>query len=107
MKKFLIECDTNWCGTNAAYRATADSIDELWDIAEQLAYENFQQYDLWKEIAVEEGYDPDDMTEGDWDSLYQNSDESEYYNYVINPFEGTEEEWEEIGGDIYNSKSLS
>lgn len=42
--RFLIHVSTNWCGMDQTYRAEADSEMELWDIAEQLAYENFQDY---------------------------------------------------------------
>lgn len=101
MKRFLITCDTNWCRTKAVYRAEAETEDDLEDIAQQLAYENFEQYGLWKEVAEEEGYNPDDMTEEDWDDLYENIDESIYYYYSIEPFEGDDKEWEEYGGDIY------
>ena len=40
---------------------------DLWDLAEQLAYDNFQSYSCENDIAEEEGYDPDEMEESDWD----------------------------------------
>lgn len=39
MKRFLIHVDTNWCGEEDTFRAVAESEIELWDIAEQLAYD--------------------------------------------------------------------
>lgn len=38
--------------------------------AEQLAYDNFYSYGHDQDIAEEEGYDPDEMEEGDWDELW-------------------------------------
>lgn len=58
MKRFLIHVDTNWCGEEDTFRAVAESEIELWDIAEQLAYDNFYSYGHDQDIAEEEGYDP-------------------------------------------------
>lgn len=44
MKRFLIHVDTNWCGEEDTFRAVAESEIELWDIAEQLAYDNFYSF---------------------------------------------------------------
>lgn len=41
------------------FRAVAESEMDLWDLAEQLAYDNFQSYSCENDIAEEEGYDPD------------------------------------------------
>jgi hypothetical protein len=66
MKRFLIHVDTNWCGEEDTFRAVAESEIELWDIAEQLAYDNFYSFGHDQDIAEEEGYDPDEMTDEDW-----------------------------------------
>ena len=50
MKRFLIHVNTNWCGMNDTFRAEAKSEMELDDIAEQLAYNNFQSYDIDSEF---------------------------------------------------------
>lgn len=63
MKRFLIHVDTNWCGEEDTFRAVAESEIELWDIAEQLAYDNFYSFGHDQDIAEEEGYDPDEMTD--------------------------------------------
>ena len=42
------------------------SLNQRWDLAEQLAYDNFQSYSCENDIAEEEGYDPD---ESDWDGV--------------------------------------
>ena len=52
MKRFLIHVSTYWCGMDNTFRAVAESEMDLWDLAEQLAY------------------DPDEMEESDWDELW-------------------------------------
>lgn len=99
--RFLIHVSTNWCGMDQTYRAEADSEMELWDIAEQLAYENFQDYGCDDYIAEEYGYDPEDMTEEDWDELWGQTEECDYYSSHIEEFDGDDKEWEEYGGEIY------
>lgn len=92
--KYLIHVSTNWCGMDQTYRTIANSEVELYDLAERLAYENFQSYDLWNEIAEEEGYDPDEMSENDWDHLYNTIDETNYYGFTIEEFTGDDKEWD-------------
>lgn len=99
--KYLIHVSTNWCGMDDTYRAQADSEEDLYDLAEQLAYDNFESYNLWDEIAKEHGYEPDEMSENDWDNLYNNIDEACYYDFSIEEFNGDDEEWNEYGGMIY------
>lgn len=53
MKRFLIHVDTNWCGEEDTFRAVAESEIELWDIAEQLAYDNFYSFGHDQDIAEE------------------------------------------------------
>lgn len=101
MNRYLIHVSTNWCGMDNVFRAIAESEDDLHDIAQELAYDNFESYNLWEEIAREEGYDLDEMTEADWDRLYEEIDESNYYGYEIEEFNGDDEEWEEYRGMIY------
>lgn len=45
MKRFLIHVSTSWCGMDDTFRAMAENDYELDEIANQLAYENFQFYD--------------------------------------------------------------
>lgn len=42
MKRFLIHVSTYWCGMDNTFRAEAESELELDEIADQLAYDNFQ-----------------------------------------------------------------
>lgn len=104
MKRFIIKVSTNWCGMNASYRAVANDGDDLCEFAQDLAYDNFESYDGASLMAESEGYDPEDMKEHDWNRLYEDVDESDYYSYYIEAFEGTDEEWEEIGGEIYGEE---
>lgn len=71
MKRFLIHVSTYWCGMDNTFRAEAESELELYEIAEQLAYDNFQSYGCEADIAEEEGYDPDEMEDSDWDKLWE------------------------------------
>ena len=91
MKRFLIHVSTYWCGMDNTFRAEAESELELYEIADQLAYENFQSY----------GCEADEMEDSDWDKLWETVDESQYYSFTIEEFEGDDEEWEEYGGEIY------
>lgn len=98
MKRFLIHVSTYWCGMDNTFRAEAESELELDEIADQLAYDNFQSYGCEADIAEEEGYDPDEMEDSDWDKLWETVDESQYYDFTIEEFEGDDEEY---GGEIY------
>lgn len=100
MKRFLIHVDTNWCGEEDTFRAVAESEIELWDIAEQLAYDNFYSFGHDQDIAEEEGYDPDEMTDEDWDEMRSRIDETDYYSFSIEECED-DEEWNEYSGEIY------
>lgn len=46
MKRFLIHVSTYWCGMDNTFRAEAESELELYEIADQLAYENFSLMDV-------------------------------------------------------------
>ena len=86
MKRFLIHVSTNWCGMDETFRAVADNKFSLYDIGEQLVYDNFDSYGCYTLIAEEWGYDPDEM-------------EADYYSFYIEEFEG--DEWEDYGGEVY------
>lgn len=51
MKRFLIHVSTHWCGEEDTFRAVAESESDLWDLAEQLAYDNFYSYGHDQDIA--------------------------------------------------------
>ena len=57
------------------------------------------------DIAEEEGYDPDEMEESDWDELWSRVDESTYYSFSIEECED-DEEWNEYSGEIYGEDKV-
>jgi hypothetical protein len=69
------------------FRAVAESEMDLWDLAE------------------EEGYDPDEMEESDWDELWSRVDETTYYNFTIEECED-DDEWNEYSGEIYGKDQV-
>lgn len=87
MKRFLIHVSTYWCGMDNTFRAVAESEMDLWDLAEQLAY------------------DPDEMEESDWDELWSRVDETTYYNFTIEECED-DDEWNEYSGEIYGKDQV-
>lgn len=99
MKKFVITVDTCWCGMDKEYPAIADSEVDLWDVAEELAYQNFNDFELWEDIAEEYGYNTTEMTNKDWEELQSSVDESEYYSWSVDEFTGTKEDWEILVND--------
>ena len=105
MKRFLIHVSTYWCGMDNTFRAEAESELELDEIADQLAYDNFQSYGCEADIAEEEGYDPDEMEESDWDELWSRVDENAYYSSSIEECED-DEEWNEYSGEIYGEDKV-
>lgn len=92
MKRYLIHCQTAWC--DDWYSAEAESEFDLEDIAEQLAYETFVSYCDTADILEKEGYDPDELSDEEIDSIMNNIEESSYYWYDIEEFDGTDEEFE-------------
>ena len=101
MKRFLIHVSTNWCGMDQTYRAEAENEMDLWDIAEELAYDNFQSYGCEESVAEEWGYDPDEMEDSDWDELWSKTNECDYYSSSVEEFDEDEQDWEDYGGEIY------
>lgn len=105
-KRFLINVHTYWCGEENTYAAIANSEEELYDIAAQLAYDNFESYDGFRAI-LEQNYEVDENGE------YSNEDvesaaeeEGEYYGYTIEEFEGDDEEfgWYDLVYDCTEEK---
>lgn len=101
MKRFLIHVSTAWCGEEDTFRAVAENELDLYEIADALAYENFQSYGCESNVAKEWGYDPDEMEDKDWDELWEKTSECDYYSSCIEEFMGDEEEWESYSGEIY------
>lgn len=90
MKRYLIHCQTIWCGCYDDYAAEAENEFYLDDIAEELAYNTFLKYGCEEDMIEDAGFDPDTITDEELESI----DEADYYWYDIEEFEGTDEEWE-------------
>lgn len=93
MKKFLITVSTDWCGENQSYRIEAESEHDIEELAEEIAYDNWEQYDHLEDIAEELGYDVENMTDVDWDYVWDQAYQNPSWYSSIEEFEGTEEEW--------------
>lgn len=93
MKKFLITVSTDWCGEEQSYRIEAESEYDIEDLAEEIAYDNWEQFNHISDIAEELGYDIENMDELDWDKVWDSVYENPGWYSNIEEFEGTEEEW--------------
>lgn len=89
-KNFFMECESPTCNNKVPHEGIVIKIENSLSEAYKL-----------KCIKFLEGYDPDEMEDSDWDKLWETVDESQYYNFTIEEFEGDDEEWEEYGGEIY------
>ena len=96
MKKFIITCNTKWCGTENQFRALAESEFDLDYLAENLSFDNYTDYFDAQDILDDLGYDIDDLSEEEIDTILENLDEAEYYWYSIEECEN-EEEWNSFG----------
>jgi hypothetical protein len=79
------------------YRAIAEKEEDLWELADQLAYENFMSYggpDL-----ILDDYDTEYMTEDEIETILEDIDESDYYYSSIEECED-DEEWNSYLGEI-------
>lgn len=102
MKRFIIHVETNWCGMWEDFRAVAEKESDLYDTAEDLSYDNYESHGCAEYVAEEQGYEVSEMTDSDWSRLWEDVYEGDYYSYSIEEFTGTDEEWEEFGGYVFN-----
>lgn len=93
MTRYLINLYTDWCGEDNTYAAYANDEKELDSIAEELAYENFADFNGPQ--AVLETLFPEEI-----DYTYDMEEkaaevEGEYYGYSIEPWDESrpEKEW--------------
>jgi len=96
MKRFLIHITTAWCGMDQDYTAIADSEDDLQNVAQLLAYDNFSDFNCLEQ-AIEDEYpdvDSDDITEEMKDAVIENK--GDYYGFTIEEWDETrpDEEWD-------------
>ena len=96
MKRWLINVETNWCGMDNTYSAYAEFEENLYEIAQQLAYENFESFGGFDPILeelfpeVEDGEYTEEMQE------VAGEIEGDYYDYYIQSWDESrpEEEWD-------------
>lgn len=81
MKKFIIKLGTDWCGEDNSVAAIAPDEYTLDEIANELAYENFESYNHFEDICQELELNSDDMSPKDWETYYDN--ELNFYYYII------------------------
>jgi hypothetical protein len=81
------------------FRAVAEKEEDLWDLADQLAYENFMSYGGTEDILEDLGYNTEDLSEEEIDAILEDIDESAYYHASIEECED-DEEWNSYGGEI-------
>lgn len=93
MKRWIITVSTDWCGEENSYRIEAESESDIYELADELAYDNWEQYCHLTDIAEELNYDVENMTEEDWDDVWDQIYENPSWYSSIEEFEGSEEEW--------------
>lgn len=95
MKRWLIICDTNWCGTETIYSAYANTEEELEDTAEQLAWDNFNDYGGGFESVLEELFPNEDEYTEEMENEAMDR-EYEFYSVIIQEWDESrpEEEWD-------------
>lgn len=94
MRRFIINVTTHWCGMNQDYAAYAEKESDLWELAAELAEDNYESYNLDNDVAESNGYNPEEMTDGDWDRLWEDVDRNDYFDYYIGEFNGSDKDWE-------------
>ena len=97
LKRFLIHCSTAWCGMDDTFRAVAEKEEDLWDLADQLAYDNFMSYG-GSDLILED-YDTENMSEDEIETILEDVEESDYYYASIEECED-DEEWNDYTGEI-------
>lgn len=101
LKRFFIHCSTEWCGMDDTYRAVAEKEEDLLELADQLAYDNFMSYggiDL-----ILDDYDIEDLSEEEIEDIIAEIDESAYYYSSIEECED-DDEWNDYTGEIIGEK---
>lgn len=98
-KRFLIHCDTAWCGTYDTFRAVAEKEEDLWELADQLAYENFISHGGTSDILEDLGYNIEELSEEEIGDILEKIDESDYYYASVEECED-DEEWNSYNNEI-------
>lgn len=108
MPRFLINCWTAWCGEDETFAAIADYEEQLSDVLDNCAYDNYLEGTGPDGILTEvyPDIDPEDLTDEERDEALEN--EGGYYGGSIEEWDETrpEEEWGwyELVYDINNHR---
>lgn len=106
MKRFLINTYTVWCGEEQTFAAIAEDALSLESVAEEAAYENFNNYSGTGIDEILEDLFPD--VEGDYtDEMVAEAAEVEgdYYGYFIEEWDETRDEHEWSWYDLIYDES--
>lgn len=104
MKRFLIHCDTCWCGMNNTFRVLAEKESDVEDYACDLAYDNFLEYAGYDDILEDLGYDLEEISDEERDKVLSDIQEADYWWYTIEECED-DEEWDNYSDEITELKS--
>ena len=99
LKRFFIHCSTTWCGMDNTFRAVAEKEEDLWELADQMAYDNFMSYAGIEDILEDLGYDTENLSSEEMEDILANVDESAYYGATIEECED-DDEWNDYTGEI-------
>ena len=105
LKRFLIHCSTAWCGMDDTFRAVAEKEEDLWELADQLAYENLMSYGGFEDILEDLGYDTEDLSSEEMEDILADIDESAYYYATIEECED-DDEWNDYAGEIIGENKI-
>ena len=96
--KYLITCQTCFCGCDAEFGIESDDIVAVEEFADQLAYENFYfTFDCAADALSDDGYAVDEMSDDEFEEACTKMDEDGgYWWSVVEEFTGTEEEWNNL-----------
>jgi len=93
-KRFLITTDADWCGMDEEYGAYALCKEDLYDLAQMTAYDNYFSYGGDALLLDEYFPDREETTDEMLDYIAEISEE--YYNYSIEDFTEDDEYWESL-----------
>lgn len=85
MNKYIIKVHTNWCGMDQEYAAIAKDKEDLENLAAELAYNNFAEFDLLYEVAAELFPNEEEFSDDQLEAAAEV--EGEYYGYIIYDFD--------------------
>lgn len=96
--KYLITCQTCFCGCDAEFGIESNNIVAIEELADQLAYENFYYtFDCAADALSDDGYNVDKMSDEEFEEACTEMDEDGgYWWSTVEEFTGTEEEWNNL-----------